>query len=118
MLLSALTPQVPAREREAHLLRTTRLFLAGGDRARADVVIAYARSQLPASRLRSRQWADALNTRPAGDPAPLPPLPAGGRDVAALGADVALRSALAEALLAASRARRAAAAAPPGESGT
>jgi len=56
-LLAAIAGVVGRDELPAHLLRTARLFLAGADLARAEEILLFARTRLPAAVLRSRDWA-------------------------------------------------------------
>lgn len=55
-LLAASTGTIPASELDAHLRRVTELYLAGGDRARADEVVRYARSRLSDASMRAAVW--------------------------------------------------------------
>lgn len=74
-LLSALSRQIPYDELSPHLQRIVELFLAGGDRARAQVILDYARSRLGTS-FSSEKWsalekelARAPSESPAGSDA-------------------------------------------------
>jgi hypothetical protein len=56
-LLSSVTGRVRAPALGDHLARTAELYLAGGDRARAGVVLEFARSRLPRAALAAPRWA-------------------------------------------------------------
>jgi len=55
-LLSNVAGDVPASLLSDHLARATELYLAGGDRARATVLLDFARSRLPKPELASARW--------------------------------------------------------------
>jgi hypothetical protein len=55
-LHAAVTGLIPAREVPAHLLRIVELYLAGDDRARAQLVVDYAESRLEAKELSAPRW--------------------------------------------------------------
>jgi hypothetical protein len=66
-LLASFTGVVCAQELEAHLRRVAQLYLAGGDRARADEIARYARSRLGEAAMRAAPWnaiRRAVRTRP------------------------------------------------------
>jgi hypothetical protein len=56
-LLSAVSGAVPPGRLSAHLARAAELYLHGGDRTRAGVVLEFARSRLPRAELASARWA-------------------------------------------------------------
>ena len=58
-LLASLTGRVPDAEQPAHLERVARLFLAGGDRARAEEIVLFAQARLDRATWRRGGW-DAL----------------------------------------------------------
>jgi hypothetical protein len=76
-LLASVVGVIPPASLSAHLLRTARLFLAGHDHARADEIVTFARTRLPAAEWASPTWAalrkavraQALEERPAKDAA-------------------------------------------------
>lgn len=102
-LLAATTGAVPGESLEEHLHQAVELYLQGGDRVRAGVVLDYARFRFGDSVLTAPRWS-RLSTR-LGDPSP-GDVPAG---VAALATEAAkdseLLRELAQALVAAARAR-------------
>lgn len=55
-MLAAITGTIPADELEPHLRRVAGLYLAAGDRARADEIVRYARSKLTAATMREPAW--------------------------------------------------------------
>jgi hypothetical protein len=55
-LLGAIAGRIPEPELDAHLLRTAELYVAGGDAARAGVVIEYARVHAGAKAFRAPRW--------------------------------------------------------------
>lgn len=67
-MLAATTGTIPAEELEPHLRRVAALYLAAGDRARADEIVRYARSRLGAAAMQAPAWA-ALRRRVRGAPA-------------------------------------------------
>jgi hypothetical protein len=70
-MLAAATGSIPAEELEPHLRRVTGLFLAAGDRARADEIFRYARSKLGTAGMQAPPWV-ALRRRIRGAPAAVP----------------------------------------------
>jgi hypothetical protein len=104
-VLAAGAGRVPARELQEHLLRTAGLYLAGGDRVRAGVVLEFARARAGA-KLSGERWAALARALagqqgapPRSDSVPPPErVPDAGELIAA-----------------ANRAVRAAHSAPPGE---
>lgn len=78
-ILAAAAEAVPAAELDAHLRRAAQLFLDAGDRARADLLLAFARSRLPRAALATPAWrgiAQAIEA-PAGEGAGAPAESAG-----------------------------------------
>ena len=67
-MLAATTGSIPAEDLEPHLRRVAGLYLAAGDRARADEIVRYARSKLGAAAMQAPPWA-ALRRRVRGGPA-------------------------------------------------
>lgn len=61
-LLGAVVGHVGAERLAGHLLRTAELYLAGGDRARADVVAEFARVRLGPKALAGTRWARLRRT--------------------------------------------------------
>ena len=55
-LLAAAAGAVPPAELPQHLLRTARLYLAGRDRARADEIVAFARTRVSSAEWSSPAW--------------------------------------------------------------
>jgi hypothetical protein len=76
-LLAALTDRVPARDQPAHLARIARLFLDGGDRARAGEIVRFAETRLSRAVLAGREWTALRREVRAPPPAPAA---AGGAD--------------------------------------
>ncbi len=68
-LLSALSALIAADDLAAHLERTTELYLAGGDRTRAAVIVDYARSKL-GRRIGSGKWPALLRELQESEGAP------------------------------------------------
>jgi hypothetical protein len=66
-VLAATTGTIPPEELELHLRRVAGLYLAAGDRARADEIVRYARSKLGAAAMGAPAWA-ALRRRVRGAP--------------------------------------------------
>lgn len=82
-LLAAMTGRIPEPELAAHLRRVARLFLAGGDRARAEEIVLFARGHVDRATWRRDGWEElqrGLRRPPA--PAP-PPAPAADHDLEA-----------------------------------
>jgi tetratricopeptide (TPR) repeat protein len=99
---ASVTRAVPPAQLEAHLLRTLQLYLQAGERARAQVILEYARTRLPPARLAARQWSDVLGpARPASRSADAHPR----APALAPPAQAALEEALGRALEAARKAR-------------
>jgi hypothetical protein len=76
-LLASVTGRIPEDPKGAHLLHIAQLYLAGGDRVRADEVLRFAGTRLPRAALTAPGWtavARALRARPG---APAPAAPAG-----------------------------------------
>ena len=76
-MLAAMTGRVPEADQPAHLRRVAGLFVQGGDRARAEEIILFARGHLDRATWRRDGW-DALQRavrRPAA-PTPEPAAPA------------------------------------------
>lgn len=69
-MLASVAAIVPDSEMPEHLLRTSELFLAGGDRARAQLVFDYAETRLGARELRAARWVlvDKKLTNPPEEP--------------------------------------------------
>jgi len=70
-LLASMTARVPAAGQPAHLARVARLFLAGGDRVRAEEIVRFAGTRLSAAELARPEWAAlrrAVRPRPAAQP--------------------------------------------------
>jgi tetratricopeptide (TPR) repeat protein len=114
-VLSSLTPRVPREELAAHLLRITQLYLAGGDRVRAEVVIDYAQQKLGAAETSGAAWRQsraAMTRKTMSAPAPRVERHA---DLTKLEADVGLSADLARAAALRSRAATPAVEATPGE---
>jgi hypothetical protein len=66
-LLASLTGRVPAARQGPHLLRVVQLYVEGGDRARAEEVLRFARTRLPRAEIGSPGWvaaSRALRARP------------------------------------------------------
>jgi hypothetical protein len=72
-LLAAMTGRVPEPEQPAHLRRVAGLFVAGGDRARAEEIVIFARGHLDRATWKRDGW-EALQ-RSLRRPAPPPPTP-------------------------------------------
>jgi hypothetical protein len=89
-LLASSTGSIPAGELDAHLLRTTSLYLEGADRARADEIYRYARVHLGDATLRAPRWA-ALKKELRPPPRPAPP--AEGEDPVITAAKAAVEAA-------------------------
>ncbi len=90
-LLAAMTGRIPEPELPAHLRRVAGLFLAGGDRARAEEIILFARGHLDRATWRRDGW-EGLQRGLRQPPAPAPqPAPAADPDLDA--ARAALESA-------------------------
>ena len=73
-LLAASSGRVPGVELSDHLRRVAELYLAGGDRARAEEILRFARTRLAAPDLARPPWAAirrALHPTPAPAPAPI-----------------------------------------------
>jgi len=84
-LLAAATGSVASPELDLHLRRIASLYLAGGDRARADEIVRYARSRLGDGAMRVAEWA-ALRSglrRPAASLGSTPAPDAPDSDLAA-----------------------------------
>jgi len=97
-LLSAVSGQVPPARLADHLARAAELYLAGGDRIRAGVVLEFARSRLGRSDLASPRWtrvALGVSGRPSRTAPPRPELVGAEDDLGA--AEKALASARARA---------------------
>ncbi|HTP52407.1 MAG TPA: hypothetical protein VMK42_17090 [Anaeromyxobacteraceae bacterium] len=93
-LLSNVSGEVPAPLLSDHLARAAELYLSGGDRARATVLIDFARSRLPKPEMASARWVRIARAA-VGRPAASAPA---GADLAGAEADVrAARKALAAA---------------------
>lgn len=73
-LLAAMTGRVPEPEQPAHLRRVAGLFAAGGDRARAEEIVIFARGHLARATWKRDGW-EALQ-RSLRRPPPPPPAPA------------------------------------------
>jgi len=114
-LLASVTGRVPEPHQPAHLKQVARLFLTGGDRARAEEIVLFARAKLDRATWRREGWEALLQqvralpptvkpgaTAPAGDTTTSPPATAAGTDP-----DVAMARAAVEAARAV--------APPPGE---
>lgn len=73
-LLGSATGKVRDAELEEHLNRVASLYLAGGDRARAEEIVRFAGSRLGAAALRAPAWRDIRRTLrvPRRGPAPAP----------------------------------------------
>jgi tetratricopeptide (TPR) repeat protein len=56
-LLAAVTGMLPESELPGHLRRVARLFLEGGDRARAEEIVIFARTHLPVATWKRDGWA-------------------------------------------------------------
>jgi hypothetical protein len=79
-LLSAVSGQVPAARLGDHLARAGELYLEGGDRIRASVVLEFARSRLPRAQMESPRWtrlSRAVAARPGAAAHAQPPEVAG-----------------------------------------
>lgn len=76
-LLAAVAAHVPPAELPAHLLQAAELYVAAGDPVRAGVILEFARTKLPASRLAEPRWAAIVTAVTAGanPPAPTPASP-------------------------------------------
>jgi len=70
-VLAAAAGHVPAHELPGHLLRTSELYLAGGDRVRAGVVLEFARARAGKKGLVGKRWA-AVARAVAGRGSPSP----------------------------------------------
>ena len=55
-LLASVTGRVPEPQQPAHLKQVARLFLAGGDRARAEEIVLFARAKLDRATWRREGW--------------------------------------------------------------
>jgi hypothetical protein len=55
-ILAAIFPEVAAKHRGSHLLRTAELYLDDDDAAHAEAILEFARTRLPASALRAPRW--------------------------------------------------------------
>jgi hypothetical protein len=71
-LLAAATGTIPPAEMEPHLRRVAGLYLAAGDRARADEIVRYARSRLGEAAMRTGAWV-TLRRAVRGPPRPATP---------------------------------------------
>jgi hypothetical protein len=70
-VLAAAAGHVPAHELRGHLLRTSELYIAGGDRVRAGVVLEFARARAGKKGLVGKRWA-AVARAVAGRGSPSP----------------------------------------------
>jgi hypothetical protein len=83
-LQASVLPEVPAAELEEHLAQTADLYLEGGDRARARIVLEYSEARLSAARAGAPRW-QALRARveaPAHPPAGAVALEVAGAEAA------------------------------------
>jgi len=91
-LLASATGSIPAADLDDHLARTTALYLAGADRARAEEIYRYARTRLGDAALRAPRWV-ALKKDLRPSPRPAPPPPSDGEDPVVTAATAALEAA-------------------------
>jgi hypothetical protein len=73
-LLAAMTGRVPEADQPAHLRRVAGLFVAGGDRARAEEIILFARGHLDRATWKRDGW-EALQRGQRRSAPPPPPTP-------------------------------------------
>jgi tetratricopeptide (TPR) repeat protein len=81
-MLAAMTGRVPEADQPAHLRRVAGLFLQGGDRARAEEIVLFARGHLDRATWRRDGW-DALQRSARQPPPARPPAPPADPDLEA-----------------------------------